>query len=821
MADIIPTEKNGNGDGRMRPYDEELAIQALLAAGYGSYEGGRPQFREYLRMLRKHMWLIAGITVLATVLAGIYVARQPDVFEASARVRVDLENTGTSGGENGSGVVVLGNSGNDPAYFNTQLQILKGEALQRRVVKTLDLENNPDFLKGSQQSRSTVESLLVMVGLQEDEKKKDKVGTFVPTSSNATPTETPMVQTSQFDLAEAERLAPLVGGIRGGLFISPVRESEGNNRDTRLIEVSFTHSDPKVAAKVANTVADTFVLSNMERRVERNVSAGEFLAKRVAELQAAIRNGEERLINYARNNQILSLDANQNTVVDRLVGLNSQLLAAENERKLAEARYRAALAPGAAESLTDANATTEIQGKINELKRKRTELLQTYTEKFPEVRQIDEQLKTLEQQLRESTDRSTGRLKTRLETEYRQALARENSIRSSFNQQKGETMDQNTAAINYRIIQQEIETNKNLLNNLLQQARENDVVKAGSLNNISVAEFATTPRGAVGPKRLMVVSVVFALSLVFGIGLAIFVEYLNDSINTHEDVERYMGLATLAIIPDTGKNGRGLLGAYGYGYGSNKSESDTALVKATEKPELLRNQPNRSPLSEAYRQMRTSIMLSIPERAPKTLLVTSSLPSEGKTTISVNTALTLGQLGQRVVIIDADMRRPRVHKVFEIPNNEGLSNILSSQMSEDEIFNLVTEDPDTGLYVITAGQIPPNPAELIASEQMTRLIEILSEHFDHVVFDSPPIITCTDGVLLASKLDGTILVVHGGKTSREAGRRSKQLLKDVNARILGVVLNRITKKTSGYYYADYYKHYYQNYYSSDEESVGQ
>ena len=807
----------------MRPYDEDLAIQALLAAGYGNYEGGRPQFREYLRMLRKHVWLISGITILATVLAGIYVARQPDVFQAKARVRVDLENTGSVGGQGsgGSGVIVVGGGGNDPAYFNTQLQILKGEALQRRVVKTLDLENNPDFLKGSREARSIVESLMIMVGLREDEQATDKVGEFVPSSSSPTPAETPSVQTTQFNLAEAERLAPLVGGIRGGLTISPVRELEGNNRDTRLIEVAFNHSDPKVAAKVVNTVADTFVLSNMERRVETNTNAGEFLAKRVAELQAAIRNGEERLINYARNNEILSLDAKQNTVVDRLVGLNSQLLAAENDRKLAEARYRAALAPGAAESLADPTAMGDLQGKINELKRKRVELIQTYTEKYPEVRQIDEQIKTLEQQLSENTDRSTGRLKTRLETEYRQALARENAIRASFNQQKGETMDQNTAAINYRIIQQEIETNKNLLNNLLQQARENDVVKAGSLNNISVAEFATTPRGAVGPKRLMVVSVVFALSMVFGIGLAIFVEYLNDSINTHEDVERYMGLATLAIIPDTGKNGRGVLGSYGYGYGSSNSDSETALAKTTEKPELLRNQPTRSPLSEAYRQMRTSIMLSIPERAPKTLLVTSSLPSEGKTTVSVNTALSLGQLGKRVIVIDADMRRPRVHKVFEIPNNEGLSNILSSQMSEDEIFNLVTEDPDTGLFVITAGQIPPNPAELIASEQMTRLIEILSEHFDHVLFDSPPIITCTDGVLLASKLDGTILVVHGGKTSREAGRRSKQLLKDVNARILGVVLNRITKQTSGYYYADYYKHYYQNYYSSDEESVGQ
>lgn len=765
---------------------------------YGIYQDEKLHLRDYWRIIRSHIWLIVGITIISTLIAVIYMARQPDIYEAKARVQVDLENMGTRSGSSEKGTLILNNTGTDPAYFNTQLQILKGEALQRRVVKTLDLDNNPDFFKGSSDKTTTWKRLTKMVGLgggSEESENDNQVEKIIGTNNSERENETP---TSEKNLAEAQRLSPFVSRIKNSLNIEPVRENSLPNKETRLIEVKFTHSDPKAAAKVVNTVADTFVLSNMERRVENNVSTGDFLSKRVAELQVQIRNGEERLINYAKNNQIISLDASQNTVVDRLVGLNKQLLEAENERKIAEAAYRSGSQPNAAEALADLETkATGYQVKIAELKQKRAELLVDYTEKYPEVKQIDDQLKVLEDQLNQSKSRITGNVKTNLETRYKSAVARETAIREAFDKQKAETVSQNVAAVNYRIIQQEIETNKNLLKGLLQQAKENDVLKAESINNISVAEYAITPRAPVGPKRFFGISLVFMLSLVIAVCLSIFLDYINDSIKSTEDVDKFLHLPTLALIPSLGNfNTRRFFGS-----------KDTTSLLGANKPELLINQDPRSALSEAYRQLRTSILLSTAGRPPKLILITSTLPSEGKTTTTINIATSLAQMGSRVLIIDGDMRRPQIHKNFGISNQNGLSRILSSSLNEDEILDLVQMDNDTGVHVITSGSIPPNPAELLGSDRMKKTLNVFVAHFDFVIMDSPPVITCTDAILMASIAEGTILVVKSGKTPGQLAQRVKQKLGEINAKIIGTVLNKVDKSSSEYYYS-YYNHYY-------------
>src|SRR5205823_2282212 len=263
------------------------------------------------------------------------------------------------------------------------------------------------------------------------------------------------------------RLEPYVRMIQASLKVEPVKETRTGSytKDTRLIDLSLTYPDPQVAAKIVNAIADTFVLSNLEKKTETNASAGDFLQKRVADLQAQIRNGEERLVNYAKDHQILSLDGSQNTVVERLAGLNTQLLQAENDRKQAEAEYRAAMAPGAASALAakDTKQLDDIETKLAALRQKRTELLVENTEEWPEVKEVTQQIATLEKQVNDARGRATSVVTTNLDTRYRQALEREKSIRAAFNQQRGETLTQNESAINYRIIQQEIETNKQLL----------------------------------------------------------------------------------------------------------------------------------------------------------------------------------------------------------------------------------------------------------------------------------------------------------------------------------------------------------------------
>ena len=280
----------------------------------------------------------------------------------------------------------------------------------------------------------------------------------------------------------------------------------------------------------------------------------EFLSKRVTELQDRIRTDEEKLVEYAKNNQILSLDANQNTVVERLAGLNKQLLEAENDRKLAEAEYNAAKKPGAATALAEAGAKdiNDNESKLADLKEKRAQLLVSATEQAPEVREINQQIDAVQKHLDDLRSHNANTLLTNLETKFNQATEREESLRKSFGQQKGETVTQNEAAINYRILQQEIETNKGLLDSLLQRSKENDVVLAGRPNNISVVDYAIVPDAPVGPARMRSVILALVLSLALGVGLALFLEYLDDTVHSTDDVERFLRLPALAVIPAMG-----------------------------------------------------------------------------------------------------------------------------------------------------------------------------------------------------------------------------------------------------------------------------
>ena len=432
---------------------------------------------DYWRAIRKRLWLVLGIVALVTMLSVVYVARKPDEYEAQARVQVDLEESTNLVNNQRP----LYGPTDDPIYFNTQLQILVSPGLMRRVVRTLDLEHNPDFFKGDPAQRpSTWQRLLRMVGLGKAQDPASKPPDQLPLTT------TVGQATAREDLNEAKRLAPYVNNILSGLKVDPVKEARGYYKETRLIDIKFSHPVPDVTSKVVNAIAETYVFSNLEKRTEANSTTGDFLQKRIAELQQQIRTSEERLANYAKNNQIISLDPNQNTVVERLAGLNQQLLQAENDRKTAEAAYNAAKGPDAADALVEdgAKPTNDLEAKLGELRQKRALLLVDATEEAPEVKEVDQQIKELDSQLKDLRSRKSATLLTNLNTRYQQALEREQSLRKAFEQQRAETLSQNEAAINYRIIQQEIETNKSLLNGLLSRARENDVVMAGKPNNI-------------------------------------------------------------------------------------------------------------------------------------------------------------------------------------------------------------------------------------------------------------------------------------------------------------------------------------------------
>jgi len=780
---------------------------AHLSYGYDAETEGS-HLLDYWRIIRKHLWLIIGVTIIIPTLAAIILIRKPDIYEAQARIQVDLENTNPLlGGMSKNSSVILNSENNDPAYFNTQLQILTGPGLLRRVAKNLDLQHNEDFLRDYPRDKSTWGTIQGIFGRKSNNTPKPSDRDALPVLSSSSNTVD--------ELAEAESLSEYVDDLQESVRAEPVKESRLTVRETRLIDISYRHTDARLAAKIVNNIAETFVNQNRDKKNETSSQTGSYLDKRIAELQAANRQKEEELINYGKSHQILSLDSNQNTVVERLEGLNKQLLVAENDRKEAEAAYKAGLQPGAAEALAEGGSdkdvpsetrvNTEAEIRLAQLKQKRAELLVENTEKWPAVKEVEKQIATLEKQLSDTRTRATRVVTQNLATRYRQTLATEEALRKSYDQQRAETLTQNEAAVNYRIIQQEIETNKSLLDGLLQRTKENDVVLAGTPNNIRIVDYAIAPKKAVSPRRTLIVGITFILSLGLAVGFAFFLEYLDDSVRSTEDIENYLRLPSIAVIPQVGtaKTKRlRVLPAKGGALAPANGNGSSHEV-------LLSDMDKRSAVAEAYRHLRTSILLSTAGRPPRTMLITSSVPSEGKTTTAVNTAISLAQTGAKVLIIDADMRRPRVHSIFNLSNSVGLSALLSREATEAEISQAIQLHEGSGLYVLTAGPVPPNPAELIGSEQMIKLIGAVTPMFTHVVIDSPPVAAFTDGVLIAAMVEGVLLVVHSGKSSRKIVARARRLLLDVGGRIIGVVLNKVpgAGSNSYYYYSGYYQHY--------------
>ncbi len=811
-----------------RPFETPMPAAGTYGAyrDLGAPEGGF-QLVAYWRIIRKRFWLVLGIAVLMTTLTAIYMARKPNIYQAHATVQVDLEqaNPDLVTSDRRSPI-----SNQDPSYFNTQLQLLTSESLLRRVIKELSLDSNKEFQKlKTEGSVSTLHSMLKAVGLASDAPKKTDRGIDeVSVSAN------PSLASSE-EIAEAVRLAPYVDIIKKNLSVDPVRESRATFKDTRLIEVAFRHTDPEFAAFVVNGIGEVFAKANQEKRTGTNGKTNDFLQNRIAQLQSEIKAGENKYFELNKAAGILNSGEDKTIVLSGLDILNKQLLDAENERKNAQAEYESV--NGSPESVNSraeelaGRYTTERENSIRDLKNDtekkiadlnaiRNRLLEEYLPAAQEVKEVDTQIKALDDSVKKAIStnqedlanfrkRVSKDLLNNLKTKYLSTKAKEDKIKSSFDQKYNEAQGQNQSGVSLSLLKQDIATKKGFLKELNDQQRGNAVIAAGTGNNIAVAEIAIPPDAPISPRRLTTVLGALFLSTLFGMGLALFLEYLDDTIRTTEEIESLLGLPALAAIPRIDSLPKRKLLLVGSG-----EDGETAAANPTS--ELLIHNDSRSSLAEAYRQLRTSILLSTAGHAPKSLLITSSLPSEGKTTTAINTAISLAQTGAKVLIIDADMRRPRLHSIFNISNAEGLSTLLSSQLEDKNIDDAVEYDEEARLHLLSSGPVPPNPAELIGSEQMANLLKKLQNKFTHVVVDSPPIASFTDGVLIASMVDGVILVVNSGKSSRQVVRRSRQLLMDIGAKIFGVVLNNVNLRSSDNYY--YYQSYYHrdNYRSDDE-----
>lgn len=757
----------------------------------GEFEGDDSQQLgpgDYLAMVRERLWLISVIAVVATALVAVYVARQPNVYQAEATIQVDLENNPGAGPKSSS--VIIDSPGDNPAYFNTQLLLLKSPSFLRRVAKTLDAEGDRDLL--SERGRSPAGSLRNLW------RKASSVdgGQTRPSRGESLRATTIAPASPDGNISEAQQLESYVNIIRDGLDVKLTESS-------RLININFNHGNPAAAAKVANVIADTFVQSNMERRGDATSTASQFLQTRIAELQSKIAENERRLIDYAKEHQILPLDSGRDIEADRLAALDKGLTEAQTQRKQAEAEYQAALAPGAAAALVEASNNAQfasLSSRISELRQRREVLLLETGQNWPEVKELNQQITDLEKDLKDAREHAIAVVLTNLETRYRQALTREQGLRKDFDQQHSVTLAQDAAGIDYRMIQQETTIYKGLLENLQQRSKENDVVLAATPNNVHVIDYATLPARFLGPKRLTIVAIAFLTSLAIGIGLAILLGSIDGSvrINSVERVEKLFGLPVVAVLPSA-LSRRRLLGRF---------RRRNALPHAA----LLLNQRGRTLLADAYQKLRTSLTIANSANAPKIMLITSTMPGEGKTTAAINTGLVMSQTCGKVLLIDADLRNPGVHELLGLKNEHGLSSLLSNGHTEADAIGMIEQFQDTGLYILPSGPWTDNPAELLASERMKRLVDSLRSQFSYVIIDSPPISFFTDAVLVSSMVDGVLLVVRGPKTPQH-GKYSVYSLDNVGAPILGVVLNDVSLDSTNY-------RYYRNYYGSANEPSG-
>ena len=774
--------------------------------------------RELLLAVRKRKWWILAFTAVVTTVTGIEMLSVRPTYSAFAVVEVRKENAPL--------IIANGESDLDSSLsLNTKLLMFKSRPLLEDAAERLKLDQNSKFRDVSQK-RSWWETIK---GITLGETEELQAEPWVPAANNSDgdkDSSSNMATTEKkldaLGLPVADpKLDSIVGILQRGQNVERIK-------DTQALRISFSHRYPEISALVANGLAQSFVQKNFETKIGKYTNTSSWLENSTEKMKAKVREAEQALANYTRDHNIFTTQGQTTLTSDRLVRLHDQSMRGENDLFLKGSLYEE-VKQGRVAKLPAAYGDpriSELQKKLSDLSIQAATLDVTYGPEHEKVREIRQQMIVVQEQIEEGRKA----LEDKMRIDFERAERDQKSIKAALEQAKGEAVQQDQAAIQYSILKQDVDTANSLYTEFLHKTSQADLERAQQRNNMSIIQPAQTPRSPEGPRAAQLILLACLLSLAGGVGMAYVLERFDTSIKNVGDVNRYAQLPTLGVIPSIAsvaprelpsKRRNKRRGAISISDGGTSLlphvQPGSTGSKSTETSfTFLSTMRDSSSVSEAYRVVRTSVLLSAAGSPPKTILLTSGRPGEGKTTTVVNTAMSLAQLGSSVLIIDADLRKPATHKGLNVQNDSGLSTFLSRNADLDGLIQKL-EIPN--LSLLACGPIPPNPAELLSSNRMKELMRLVTERYDHVLIDSPPLLYVTDSVILSTLVEGVILVVHGGKSTRDGVRQSRNMLTNVGAKIFGVVLNNVSSRNLSASDLTYYPYHSDDTRPRDEERV--
>jgi polysaccharide biosynthesis transport protein len=735
----------------LEPYQIEEAVEG-------------PDLRAHWRTIQKRRWTILSILLVVLTIVSIVTWKQKSVYRADALLEIQKENANIPTVQE---LFQLENVSDN--YLETQYKVLQSETLARRVIDQLHLERDSEF-------------------------NPPKNGWFQAKAQAAAPTPDSLVDPDVEQTVLRE--------FRDRLSVDPVRRS-------RLVQISFESEDPKVAAQAANALAENYIQGNLESRWQAAQKASEWLSQQLQSFKVKLEKSEDDLQEYAQKNGLLFLETQkgdtENIVNERLRQLQDELTKAQAERYAKESLYRLTQSGdySALPGIVDNKLMQELTARLAELERQKAALTPTFNRDYPKMKEIQSQIDENERRLAEERKRAAQGIVD----DYLAATRRESLVREAFEQQQNQANTVAGRTVQYNILKREVDTNKQLYEGLLQRLKEAGVSAGMNASNIRVVDAAVPPTRPIRPRPVLNLGLALLLGLGCGIGMAFLQEHLDNTLKNSDDIERVLRVPTLALIPSRESLNHGNTGVYGL------LENKTSRKNGTGKLTLLEKHPGKtwiridgngtqhSALSEAFRGLRTSVLLSAAGRPPRSLTFVSAEPGEGKTTVASNLSISLAQLGKRVLLIDGDMRRPCIHKLFNIEVNSG--GLVTYLTGEEGWSHLVRPTGIVNLDCLVCGPVPPNPSELLSSDRMQTLILEAMAEYQFVLIDAPPLLNVTDGRILATMVDGALLVVRGGYTPQELVQRAQLHVRDVGAHLIGVVLNDVDVRHNGYYQSHY------------------